>query len=347
MNRIFKVIRNHTTRSCVVASEFAKSKNTVSSSSGNNTNAQTSGKRLLNLGALTTSALQATAIGTIVIGSFSPTDVNAAIAISDIKVDDWGQFTEFDTSTANAKGTGNDTGADSGTSPYNYYNPGSLSYTDANNINSEQQNKQNMYHNNLSHGIAIGCYTNAINKRGFSNGIAIGDYANANGGLAIALGISSQATDIGAIAFGTASRASGFNSLAMMRQSAATGSYSTAIGSVSYAKGNASFAMGASATAFGNQSIAIGSVNPTTSQATKAAVTTYDAMNRTQTNGDRSMALGSGAKTSGDDSFAIGSNAETGTFKQQDWEVIKRDQVTKTRYHPERFARTSCKYYSS
>ncbi|WGE84859.1 YadA-like family protein [Actinobacillus equuli] len=310
MNRIFKVIRNHTTRSCVVASEFAKSKNTISSSSGN-TNAQTPSKRLLNLGALTiTSALQATAVSTIVIGSFASTDANAAIAISSITRNVDGDF--FDNSSANAEGKGND----SGTSPYNYYNPGSLSYSDSSSINQNKQNNHNMYHNNLSHGIAIGCHTDAV-KNGFSNGIAIGDYANATGGLAIAFGISSQATDISAMALGTASRASGFNSLAMMRQSAATGNFSVAIGSVSYAKGNASFAMGASATAFGNQSIAIGSVNPTTSQATKAPVTTYDAMNRTQTNGDRSMALGSAAKTSGDDSFAIGSNAETGTFITQ------------------------------
>ncbi|WGE41513.1 YadA-like family protein [Actinobacillus equuli] len=314
MNRIFKVIRNHTTRSCVVASEFAKSKNTISSSSGN-TNAQTPSKRLLNLGALTiTSALQATAVSTIVIGSFASTDANAAIAISSITRNVDGDF--FDNSSANAEGKGDDKGNDSGTSPYNYYNPGSLSYSDSSSINQNKQNNHNMYHNNLSHGIAIGCHTDAV-KNGFSNGIAIGDYANATGGLAIAFGISSQATDISAMALGTASRASGFNSLAMMRQSAATGNFSVAIGSVSYAKGNASFAMGASATAFGNQSIAIGSVNPTTSQATKAPVTTYDAMNRTQTNGDRSMALGSAAKTSGDDSFAIGSNAETGTFITQ------------------------------
>ncbi|WGE66707.1 YadA-like family protein [Actinobacillus equuli subsp. haemolyticus] len=313
MNRIFKVIRNHTTRSCVVASEFAKSKNTVSSSSGNNTNAQTSGKRLLNLGALTTSALQATAIGTIVIGSFAPTDANAAIAISDITRGIEGDT--IDNSTAYAYSAD-----DRGTSPYNYYNPGSLSYSDSDKLNADLQDGSNMYDNNTSHGIAIGCHTNSI-KNNHSNGIAIGDFANATGGLAVAIGAFSRATDVSAMALGTAARASGYNSLSIMRQSAATGNFSVAIGSVSYAKGNASFAMGASATAFGNQSIAIGSVNPTTVDGGRAPVTTYDALNRTQTNGDRSMALGSGAKTSGDDSFAIGSNAETGTFKIQPWSI--------------------------
>ncbi|WGE72061.1 YadA-like family protein [Actinobacillus equuli subsp. haemolyticus] len=208
---------------------------------------------------------------------------------------------------------------DNGTSPYNYYNPGSLSYEDPASVKDTSNFSQN-----LSFGIAIGNHTNVLqqaNNKKSSNGIAIGDYAKATGGLAIAVGAFSQATDVGAVALGAASRASGFNSLAMMRQSAATGSYATAIGSVSYAKGNASFAMGASATAFGNQSIAIGSVNPTTTNGGQAPVTTYDAMNRTQTNGDRSMALGSGAKTSGDDSFAIGSNAETGTFKEEIWKI--------------------------
>ncbi|WP_423191030.1 ESPR domain-containing protein [Actinobacillus equuli] len=73
MNRIFKVIWNHATRSSVVASEFAKSKNTSSSTTVCNNQKSATGKRLLNLGALTvTSALQATSISTIVIGSFAP-----------------------------------------------------------------------------------------------------------------------------------------------------------------------------------------------------------------------------------------------------------------------------------
>ncbi|WGE45874.1 YadA-like family protein [Actinobacillus equuli] len=316
MNRIFKVIRNHTTRSCVVASEFAKSKNTVSSSSGN-TNVQTPSKRLLNLGALTiTSALQATAVSTIVIGSFASTDANAAIAISSITETVEGT-TIF---TMGAKGSAGD--SDNGTSPYNYYNPGSLSYADPSQVDKQRDrnNDQDMYSNEPSFGIAIGNNTNVI-KENHSNGIAIGDHANATGGLAVAIGAFSRATNVGTMALGTASRASGYNALAMMRQSAATGNFSVAIGSVSYAKGNASFAMGASATAFGNQSIAIGSVNPTTVDGGRAPVTTYDALNRTQTNGDRSMALGSGAKTSGDDSFAIGANAETGVFKTQDWKI--------------------------
>ncbi|ANN81621.1 adhesin [Aggregatibacter actinomycetemcomitans D17P-3] len=102
----------------------------------------------------------------------------------------------------------------------------------------------------------------------------------------------------------------------MMRQSAATGDYSTAIGSVAWAAGESSFALGASATAKGDQSIAIGSVKPkvlsTSTGNTKK--TKYDGLDNTQTNGHRSMALGTAAKTNGDDSFALGYGSQTGGF---------------------------------
>ena len=106
-----------------------------------------------------------------------------------------------------------------------------------------------------------------------------------------------------------------------MRQSAAIGDYSAAIGSVAYAKGQASFAFGASATANGNQSIAIGNSAPKTipgaaGAGNEAKRTKYDGLNNTQTNGERSVAIGSGAQTNGNDSFAFGSLAKTGSFNQ-------------------------------
>ncbi|KYK84910.1 hypothetical protein SA2200_10455, partial [Aggregatibacter actinomycetemcomitans serotype d str. SA2200] len=92
--------------------------------------------------------------------------------------------------------------------------------------------------------------------------------------------------------------------------------YSTAIGSVAWAAGESSFALGASATAKGDQSIAIGSVKPkvlsTSTGNTKK--TKYDGLDNTQTNGHRSMALGTAAKTNGDDSFALGYGSQTGGF---------------------------------
>ena len=200
---------------------------------------------------------------------------------------------------------------------YDYKNPGNKSYYDANNPSNRTYGYSSL--NQAAYGVAIGRYTNAQNSTQASNGVAIGDYARATGGLATSIGAFSQAEDIGSTAIGTASRAKGFNSLAMMRQSAAIGDYSAAIGSVAYAKGQASFAFGASATANGNQSIAIGNSAPRTipgaaEAGNEAQRTKYDGLNNTQTNGERSVAIGSGAQTNGDDSFAFGSGAKTGSY---------------------------------
>lgn len=202
---------------------------------------------------------------------------------------------------------------------YDYKNPGNKSYYDANSPSNRTDGYSSL--NQAAYGIAIGRYTNAQNRTQASNGVAIGDYARATGGLATSIGAFSQAEDLGSTAIGTASRAKGFNSLAMMRQSAAIGDYSAAIGSVAYAKGQASFAFGASATANGNQSIAIGNSAPKTipgaaGAGNEAKRTKYDGLNNTQTNGERSVAIGSGAKTNGNDSFAFGSLAKTGSFYQ-------------------------------
>jgi len=202
---------------------------------------------------------------------------------------------------------------------YDYKNPGNKSYYDANNPSNRTYGYSSL--NQAAYGVAIGRYTNAQNSTQASNGVAIGDYARATGGLATSIGAFSQAEDIGSTAIGTASRAKGFNSLAMMRQSAAIGDYSAAIGSVAYAKGQASFAFGASATANGNQSIAIGNSAPRTipgaaEAGNEAQRTKYDGLNNTQTNGERSVAIGSGAQTNGNDSFAFGSLAKTGSFYQ-------------------------------
>ena len=202
---------------------------------------------------------------------------------------------------------------------YDYKNPGNRSYTDAN----RSGNLPDGYSpsGKYAYGVAIGSNTSAIGSDGASNGIAVGDYAQATGGLATSIGAFSHAESTGATAIGTSARASGFNSLAMMRQSAATGEYAAAIGSVAYAKGRASFAFGASATANGDQSIAIGNTAPKTLDGIpgytgEAKRTKYDGLNNTQTNGERSVAIGSGAQTNGNDSFAFGSGAKTGSFFQ-------------------------------
>ncbi|MBN6065175.1 YadA-like family protein [Aggregatibacter actinomycetemcomitans] len=201
---------------------------------------------------------------------------------------------------------------DGGTPPYNYMNPGSKSYSDKDTPNTGDTT---LYHSGNAAGIAIGNNSNALDSNSRSNGIAIGDYSRATGGLSMAIGSFATADKNGTVAIGATSRASGINSLAMMRQSAATGDYSTAIGSVAWAAGQSSFAFGASATAKGNQSIAIGSLEPQiNNDGSGVPITKYNGLDNTQTNGDRSMALGTNAKTNGDDSFAIGYRSRTGEF---------------------------------
>ncbi|WGE86849.1 ESPR-type extended signal peptide-containing protein [Actinobacillus equuli subsp. haemolyticus] len=307
MNHVYKVVWSTVTNSLVVVSELARSKGKAASTVSDVKDVSNKTAAVA-----VAAALQVAAVGTIAIGSFAPMEANAIVAIGGTS----GSAINSATTTVNADRYINGVWtADEGTRPYNYNNPGSLSYNNPN----QKLAQQELYDNNLSHGIAIGCHTNAIatTGKGGSNGIAIGDYAQATGGLSISLGAFSKSTDVGAMALGTSSRASGFNSLAMMRQSAATGDYAVAIGSVAYAKGSSSFAMGSSATAMGNQSIAIGSVAPTTLAATggfEAKRTNYDGVNNTQTNGERSLAIGSAAKTNGDDSFAVGTSARTGYF---------------------------------
>ncbi|WGE56342.1 YadA-like family protein [Actinobacillus equuli] len=307
MNHIYKVVWSTVTNSLVVVSELARSKGKAASTVSDVKDVSNKTAAVA-----VAAALQVAAVGTIAIGSFAPMEANAIVAIGGTS----GSAINSATTTANADRYINGVWtADEGTRPYNYNNPGSLSYNNPN----QKPAQQELYDNNLSHGIAIGCHTNVIatTGKGGSNGIAIGDYAQATGGLSVSVGAFSKSTDVGAMALGTSSRASGFNSLAMMRQSAATGDYAVAIGSVAYAKGSSSFAMGSSATAMGNQSIAIGSVAPHTLDATggfEAKRTAYDGINNTQTNGERSLAIGSAAKTNGDDSFAVGTSARTGYF---------------------------------
>jgi len=290
MNKIFKVIWCKSSQTWVAVSELCKIKPISSATQTERKSSHTLFSQLTKFSTLSTLLL-------------IPYSVNAYVAIG----------------ATNNSGYAVSTGAnaiyftdDGGTPPYNYMNPGSKSYDNKDVPNSGDKT---LYYDGKATGIAIGNNTNALNKEYSSNGIAIGDYSRATGGLAMSLGSFSTADSNGAVAIGTSSRASGVNSLSMMRQSSATGDYSTAIGSVAWSAGQSSFALGASATAKGNQSIAIGSLEQKKSaDGLGTPITKYNGLDNTQTNGDRSMALGTNAKTNGDDSFAIGYKSRTGEF---------------------------------
>ena len=297
MNKIFKVIWCSSSQVWVAVSELSKVKPVSSVSSVKKTSSAVS------------TLLKTTALA--IPFALSPLAAHAYVAIGGTASNNNGSWFSESGATATPKQGAALTWA------YDYKNPGNKSYANANGAS----NRADSYADNglTAYGVAIGNKSNALDDAGSSNGIAIGDYSDASGGLATSIGAFSHATNTGSTAIGTASRAAGFNSLAMMRQSAAIGDYSAAIGSVAYAKGSASFAFGASATANGDQSIAIGNTAPKTldglpGSGSEARRTRYDAENNTQTNGDRSVAIGSGAKTNGDDSFAFGSLAKTGEF---------------------------------
>ena len=297
MNKIFKVIWCSSSQVWVAVSELSKVKPVSSVSSVKKTSSAVS------------TLLKTTALA--IPFALSPLAAHAYVAIGSMN---GGYASEYG---ANAKPkTLPDGRPADDTWAYDYKNPGNKSYDNADRTGRVPDSYSPA--GKFSYGVAIGNNTDVLTSAGSSNGIAIGDYAQAKGGLATSIGAFSHADSIGSTAIGTAARASGFNSLAMMRQSAATGEYSAAIGSVAYAKGKASFAFGASATANGEQSIAIGNTSPRTLDGLpgegEAQRTKYDGLNNTQTNGDRSVAIGTGAKTNGDDSFAFGSGAKTGSY---------------------------------
>ena len=305
MNRIFKVIWCSSSQVWVAVSELSKVKPVSSVSSVKKTSSAVS------------TLLKTTALA--IPFALSPLAAHAYVAIGGMN----GAYPTEAGANANPAGTY----SAAGTRPLNYYNPGNKSYDDKDSTSSGVDpwgESLIIDTNRLASPIAIGNNSNALSSDGRA-GVAVGDYANASDGLGVAIGSYARSDKVGATAIGTASRAGGINSLAMMRQAAANGNYSVAIGSVSWAQGESSFAMGASATAKGDQSIAIGNVLQQSASASGTTKTKYNGLENTQSNGVRSVAIGSGAKTNGDDSFAFGSAASTGKFK------VERDAYLKDR----------------
>ena len=305
MNKIFKVIWCSSSQVWVAVSELSKVKPVSSVSSVKKTSSAVS------------TLLKTTALA--IPFALSPLAAHAYVAIGSMN----GGYASENGANANPAGTY----SAAGTRPLNYYNPGNKSYYDKDSTSSGVDpwgESLIIEANRLASPIAIGNHSNAMSSDGRAS-VAVGDYANASDGLGVAIGSYARSDRVGATAIGTASRAGGINSLAMMRQAAANGNYSVAIGSVSWAQGESSFAMGASATAKGDQSIAIGNVLQQSASASGTVKTKYNGLENTQSNGVRSVAIGSGAKTNGDDSFAFGSAASTGKFKVERDAYLKDD----------------------
>ncbi|HDL5698994.1 TPA: YadA-like family protein [Mannheimia haemolytica] len=305
MNKIFKVIFNRTTQKMEVVSELARSQGKAASSTDERGTIKLAAAGILG---------GATLIGGMAAFMLSATPAEAAVVIESIS--STGSTTTITTNSTVPTG--------SNTNPYNYFNPGSLSYD-----NREQPQGSGaagsgdanrlLYKSNTTSSIVLGYKANATEDKnaGKASGIAIGDYSHAGGALSIAIGPFSRTNDTGSVALGTSARAEGFNSFAAMRQSAAIADYSAAIGSSSWANQKASFAIGASATALGNRSFAIGSGTPQTVDGSLGAEnrrSIYDGQNNTLAVGSDAFSIGTKAKTNGESAFAIGTNAQAGGF---------------------------------
>ncbi|HHW7570637.1 TPA: YadA-like family protein [Mannheimia haemolytica] len=293
MNKIFKVIFNRTTQKMEVVSELARSQGKAASSTDERGTIKLAAAGILG---------GATLIGGMAAFMLSATPAEAAVVIESIS---------GSTITTNASQPNT-----SDTVPYNYYNPGSLSYSDKTTIPTV---RPDLYLNQRTSAIVIGYNASAAENKNLNkaSGVAIGDYSHAGGALSVAIGPFSSTADTGSVALGTSSRAEGFNSFAAMRQSAALADYSSAIGSSSWANEKASFAIGASATALGNRSFAIGSGTPQTldgdrGQENRRSI--YDGQNNTLAVGSDAFSIGTKAKTNGESAFAIGTNAQAGGF---------------------------------
>ncbi|QLB15550.1 hypothetical protein A6B39_08830 [Mannheimia granulomatis] len=310
MNKIFKVIFNRTTQKLEVVSELAKSKGKAASSTDERGNIK------LSVGILSGATIAAGMAASMLA---APT-AQAAVVIQTVTNNGGGVTVATNTSQPTA----------SSTAPYNYLNPGSLSYD-----NRSQQNAQrgDLYLNATTSAVVIGNNASAKEEKSSlskASGIAIGDYSVAGGALSVAIGSFSRTSEIGSVALGTAARAEGFNSFAAMRQAAAIEDYSAAIGSSAWANKKASFAIGASATALGERSFAIGSGTPQTVNGNRGYEnrrSIYDGQNNTLAAGTDAFSIGTKAKTNGNRSFAIGTNASSGGFKTEQHQITALGQV--------------------
>ncbi|MEE3731936.1 Hep_Hag [Mannheimia haemolytica] len=316
MNKIFKVIFNRTTQKMEVVSELARSQGKAASSTDERGTIKLAAAGILGgatllIGGMATFMLSATpAEAAVIIDSIENKNKDSSAVVNNIVIH-----------------TNASVPTNSATNPYNYFNPGSLSYANrtelqaSGNVNKNGTDSRLLYKSNTTSAIVIGHHATALEdgrSKNVASGVAIGDYSHAGGGLSIAIGPFSRTASIGSVALGTSARAEGFNSFAAMRQSAAIADYSTAIGSASWANATASFAIGASATALGNRSFAIGSGTPQTvngSQGFENRRSIYDGQNNTLAFGTDAFSIGTKAKTNGNHSFAIGTNAWSGGFK--------------------------------
>ncbi|THA12816.1 ESPR-type extended signal peptide-containing protein, partial [Rodentibacter pneumotropicus] len=281
MNKIFKVIFNHTTQTWMAVSELAKGhcKSSSNSTVEVSDKSEVKGKSFAGIKtiAITSAVMMAVVVpnafaiqagsgeikhksgqGTAIAGGEATGDSNAiAIGIENNK--QWGE--------TRAKAAA----------------PGAIAIGTGSNVTTRI-------------GVALGYRASAT---GSNNGdqdfpsVAVGGYTNANGLEATAVGGRSQADGRGTASFGANATANGEGATAVGFKSNATNAGTTAVGTSSLANGETATAVGGNSNATGKGAVALGA--------------------NTTTNGTGSTAVGFLSKATAAGGTAIGTNTTAGT----------------------------------
>ncbi|WP_131826216.1 ESPR-type extended signal peptide-containing protein, partial [Rodentibacter pneumotropicus] len=286
MNKIFKVIFNHTTQTWVAVSELAKGHCKCKSSSNDTveTPDQSEAKGRAFAGMKTIAITSAMMMAAIVPNAFAVkadaggktgsvkwvTGEGTAIAGGDASGD----------TNAIAIGRNNDKG---GEAEARAWAPGAIAIGTGSKVGNSGQDE------NARGGIALGYNATTLGKRG----ISIGANSQTKQESATVLGSWSSADGIGASAFSANTTANGEGATAVGFKSNATNAGTTAVGTSSLANGETATAVGGNSNATGKGAVALGA--------------------NTTTNGAGSTAVGFLSKSTATGGTAIGTNTTAGT----------------------------------
>ena len=160
--------------------------------------------------------------------------------------------------------------------------------------------------------VALGAYAVAEEQ----DTIAIGNQAHANGSQAVSIGHKAESTANGTVAVGNESQSNGFNSTAVGDGSQAVSNYSTALGGKSKAKGWDTIAVGYKATVDGDRSTGVGA----RSQLTGTDIASLGKESKISSNKVSTLGAGItvGEKRDGAVVLGYGSDADNTTVTQED-----------------------------
>ncbi|WGE51708.1 YadA-like family protein [Actinobacillus equuli subsp. haemolyticus] len=325
MNKIFKVIWNHTTQTFVVTSELSKAKG-KSSSSTDERGFPT--RNLLNLG--TAALVLGATLGSVDVNAAYTADGGSARGYKSIAIGqganapvDYAVAIGGDTKATQPEATA--VGYNTTASGRNSFAMGSNSITTGHESIAIGANATAIHTTNLTSeagdrtdisgtesdrtgswnvpSLAIGAGASATS----ANTIAIGTNSEASGNRASAFGSGAVASGNRTAVFGWAAEATQNRSTAVGAQASATAGNATAVGNKASATGASSIALGTEAATANDNSIAVGN------QSKALNADTIAAGRQAIANASSAMAFGLQANSSGVSSIAIGESANVAT----------------------------------